>query len=278
MKQLSQEIDVFLPLLKSITRGKCAIALAGAHAKGLADDISDIDFHVFLDAPKSHSEITELFMDIADEGTLFVTEDFSGSAFGGIVSFFYKGNEVGVIVQLYSFISIRIEDCLAGKFEIIPQQWTTNGFFTYVSLGEVYHMKPLYDPNGFLAQLKEKIIIYPEKLRNAIIEEFRWRAGMWLHNFHYNTAIKRGDIFYTAPIVLHTLLDMVQIIFAINRVYFCGDKKYVKQLSAMEYCPPELLTNLQFLLTASSKVSDLQKQCDILRIILKDIDGKINFG
>jgi len=97
MKHLSQEIDVFLPLLKSITRGKCTIALAGAHAKGLADDISDIDFHVFLDVPKSHSEITELFRDIADEGTLFVTEEFNGSAFGGIISFFYKGNEIGIL-------------------------------------------------------------------------------------------------------------------------------------------------------------------------------------
>ena len=272
---IEQYINMFLPLLKGISRGKCAISLTGAHAKGLADDISDIDFHVFIDEPKSQDEIIEIFREVADEGTLYVPEDYNHPCYGGTISFYYKGNEVGIITQYYSFINKRIEECLEGKFEIIPQLWTTNGFFTYVGLSEIHYMKPLYDPDGFVAGLKAKTNPYPEKLRSAIIDHFRWRAGTWPDNFHYDTAIKRADIFYTSPIVIHTLLDMVQIIFAINRVYFCGDKKYVKQLSVMDYCPAALLDNLTFLLTASTNVDDLRKQREILFEIRDDIESRI---
>ena len=43
-KAIQKKIDNLVEVLKQTIEGKCAIALAGAHAKGTADASSAIDF------------------------------------------------------------------------------------------------------------------------------------------------------------------------------------------------------------------------------------------
>lgn len=64
-----QKIDELIGLLKQTAEGKCAIALAGAHAKGTADASSDIDFYIFAEQAKPFEERKRLIRSAADEGT-----------------------------------------------------------------------------------------------------------------------------------------------------------------------------------------------------------------
>jgi hypothetical protein len=75
---------------------------------------------------------------------------------------------------------------------------------------------------------------------------------------------------------LHTVLDVIQVVFAINEEYFTGDKKLEAVLSKLPYCPAELLENIEFLLSASHSTENLQQQCDLLCRIINDIERKIN--
>ena len=97
----------------------------------------------------------------------------------------------------------------------------------------------------------------------------------WFGNYHYESAIKRKDILFTAPIVLHTVLNFVQVLFAYNCVYFQGDKKLEEALSKLPYCPAVLLDNIEFLLCARSNVEILQKQYDILQTVRDEMSSKI---
>ncbi len=274
MDQATQKkIDNLVELIKQTTTGRCAIALAGAHAKGVADAASDIDFFVYADGAKPYEERLALVRAMADDGTdPWLDPDFSSTPWGGSMDFTYQGTPVEITARTVERTQKNVDDALNGRFEIIPATWTSNGYYTFIYLCELSFVKPVYDPDGLLANWQEQVRVYPEKLRESIVETFMGRASTWLYNFHYDSAIRREDLLFCAPIVQHTLLDLVQVIFALNRVYFTGDKKLEKMLSQMVYCPKALLENLEFLLTTPRDRAALEKQRTVLRGIYRELE------
>lgn len=168
-----------------------------------------------------------------------------------------------------------ISRCLKGQFEIIPQTCTSNGYYTFIYLSELNFLKPILDADGWFMDLKSQISSYPPALKPSIIQTFMRRAGTWIHNFHYRSAIVRKDILFIAPIVVHTLMDIVQMIFAMNEIYFTGDKKLETSLRAMPYCPKALLEHLDFLLQYCKDSAMLEKQAAILEQIYDELQNRI---
>lgn len=274
-QELQDKINRVVEILKKTVNGECALALAGAHAKGVADKSSDIDIFLFTDHPKSFEERERILREAADPGTspwISATLDYP---WGGSMDFSYEGTPVEVVVRTFQLMDKRLKECLNGQFEIIPQTWTSNGYYTFTYLSELSFIKPIWDPKGLLQRYQDYIKPYPSKLKASIMDCFFDRANTWINNFHYQSAIKRLDILFTGPIVLHTVLDMIQVIFAINEEYFPGDKKLEAALTKLSYCPQELLDNMEVLLCASRNQDQLQTQCDILRRVMKDIEAKM---
>ena len=273
---VNEKIDAIVALLKQTTTGRCAIALAGAHAKGVADASSDIDLYLFADGAKPYEERKAIISSAADVGTFpWIDESFDATPWGGSMDFTYQGTPVEVTARTIEKMDAGIADCLNGTFSIIPATWTSNGYYTYIYLCEASFIKPVYDPDGVIKRYNEQARVYPSKLKEAIIREFMGRADTWLDNFHYESAIRRADLLFTAPIVLHTVMDFVQVIFALNETYFTGDKKLEKALASLPYCPKELLDHVEFLLSAPRDPAALLKQRTLLREIRAALCAKI---
>jgi len=273
---MEQKIQALVELLKEMAEGKCAIALAGAHAKGTADAASDIDLYVFAERAKPRAHRLELICGIADQGTTPWVDDFDAAPWGGGMDFTYQGTPVEVVGRTLSRMEQVIGDCLEGKFEIIPATWTSNGYYTFIYLCELSFIQPVWDPDGVLADYQQRAANYPEPLRRAILETFLGRAGTWIENFHYESAVRRGDVLFTAPIVLHTVMDMVQVVFALNRVYFTGDKKLEAALANMPYCPEALRPNqLDILLASPRDPAHLERQRQFLRQAWNELSQRV---
>ena len=273
---MDQKIQALVELLKETTEGKCAIALAGAHAKGMADAASDIDLYVFAERAKPRAHRLELIQKAADPGTTPWVDDFDSAPWGGGMDFMYQGTPVEVVGRTLARMDRVVGDCLEGKFEIIPATWTSNGYYTFIYLCELSFIQPIWDPDGVLAAYQQKAAVYPEPLRRTILETFMGRAGTWMDNFHYESAVRRGDVLFTAPIVLHTIMDMVQVVFALNRVYFTGDKKLEAALANMPYCPEALQPKeLEVLLTPARDPVYLERQRQILRQAWDELSRKV---
>ena len=60
---MDTKIAELVEYLKGTVEGKCAIALAGAHAKGAADASSDIDIYVFAERAKPFEERKALLVE-----------------------------------------------------------------------------------------------------------------------------------------------------------------------------------------------------------------------
>ena len=273
---MDQKIQALVELLKGTVEGKCAIALAGAHAKGMADAASDIDLYVFAERAKPLEERQALIRSAADPGTTPWVDDFDAAPWGGGMDFMYQGTPVEVAARTLARMDRVVGDCLEGKFEIIPATWTSNGYYTFIYLCELSFIQPVWDPDGVLADYQKKAAVYPEPLRRAILETFMGRAGTWMGNFHYGSAVRRGDVLFTAPIVLHTVMDMVQVVFALNRVYFTGDKKLEAALEKMPYCPEALRPGqLDVLLTATRDPAHLKRQQELLQEAWEELSGRV---
>ncbi|MDA3730146.1 DUF4037 domain-containing protein [Niameybacter massiliensis] len=275
-RKIQEKLDCIIEVLKSTVNGECILALAGAHAKGVADENSDIDIFMFIQEAKSFEERKCIIEGIADAGTTpWISPSFEEYPWGGSMDFYFQGTPIETTVRTFAQMEKRIAESKKGQFEIIPATWTSNGYYTFIYLCELSFIKPIWDPQGILESYQKELKIYPKKLKQSIINCFMDRANTWLDNFHYESAIKRMDLLFTGPIVMHTVMDMIQVIFALNEVYFTGDKKLEKALKDMKYCPNELIENIELLLSAPRNSELLQKQCDILRSIREDLQVEI---
>lgn len=262
---LQQKLDALVQVVRQTADGPCAVALAGAHAKGMADAASDIDIFLYAQQAKPLAERRRLITAAADPGTTpYLDPDFEATPWGGSMDFRYQGTPVEVAARTLALTDRRLQEGLNGQFEIIPATWTSNGYYTFVYLSELHFVRPVYDPDGILAAYKQQVAQYPPKLRRTIANTFFWRANTWLDNFHYQSAIQRADIWFCGPIVMHTVLDMAQVVFALDETYFTGDKKLLRALAALPSCPAVLLENAALLMSAPPDRQQLAHQRELL--------------
>ena len=110
-KAIQKKIDNLVEVLKQTIEGKCAIALAGAHAKGTADASSDIDFYIFAEAAKPYEERKSLIRSAADAGSEpWIDVSFDATPWGGTMDFMYQGTPVETTARTLSAMDKAIAD------------------------------------------------------------------------------------------------------------------------------------------------------------------------
>lgn len=263
--ELQKKLDTLVEAVRETADGPCAVALAGAHAKGVADAGSDIDIYLYAEKAKPLKERRRILQALADPGTTpYLDADFEATPWGGGMDFRFEGTPVEVAARTLALTDRRLREGLAGHFEIVPATWTSNGYYTFIHLSELHFVKPVYDPDGILAARQQQVRRYPPALRRSIAATFFGRANTWLDNFHYQSAIQREDIWFCGPIVMHTVLDMVQVIFALDERWFTGDKKLLRALADLPGCPAVLLENAALLMSAPPDKALLAQQRSLL--------------
>lgn len=273
--EISAIVSEIIPVYRDFVCGEYAIALAGAHAKGVADVNSDLDMFIYTEGIQPYSFRKALIENIADNDDIYISEEIDKEPWGGIIDFFYKGYKIETNVRDIKNVRNVVDECLQGKIKIFPASWTLHGYYNYVYLSEIDFIKPLEDAYKVVYNLKQKLKSYPLNLKKTIINEFWCKSNQWLNNFHYISAINRMDSIYTSGIVQQTFHSIVQVLFALNEKYFSGDKKIEKQLSDLAFCPRCLIENIEFLLASNKKVNLLQQQRRILCDTVSEIEVEI---
>lgn len=273
MEQIIKELQ---NVLAQTAEGDYALALAGAHAKGCADPGSDLDFFLYLKEWKPFEERKRLIQGVMDpDKPCYLSQTLNENVWGSNLDFYYHGVPVETTVRSLSEVERVTEECLRGEFDVIPIGWTSHGYFTYVYLSELSFVKAIDDQTGILERLKQSCSPYPPKLRGSIIRRFMEAPRSWPGSFHYHTAIRREDLLFVSAIVKNMVLDLVQVIYAINETYYKGDKKLERQLREMAFCPPLLLEQLEFLLSCPRDREKLEQQRRVLSGIIGEVEEKL---
>src|SRR5699024_298100 len=127
--------------------GVVGIVLGGSRARGTHRPDSDIDIGVYYDESKG-----------------FNTKDIEKLALN------LNCYHVYPIFRDIKRVSEVIHDCLSGVVSIHYQTGHPHGYLNAMYIGELAICHILSDPEGILAELKQKTKPYPGKLKKAIIQ------------------------------------------------------------------------------------------------------------
>ena len=166
--------------------------------------------------------------------------------------FDYKAFRIECWLRSINQIDADLVACQRGEIRRDYSVWAVMGFFRHVVLADVQSMHILDDPDGILARWKGQVSTYPEPLRHAIVQRFMVEAAFWPENPHYESAIERGDVIYASAIVQQVIQGIIQVVFALNRVYFPGEKKLAEVSRTLPHTPVEFTKRIQFLSTLTS--------------------------
>ena len=89
-------------------------------------------------------------------------------------------------------------------------------------LAEMFHCRPLHDPDGALAALKAAAVPYPSRLRRQLVDEFLFEAAFALDTSRKSAA--RGDVFHVTGNLFRAAAALVQVLFALNERYLMNEK------------------------------------------------------
>ncbi|HYH79310.1 MAG TPA: nucleotidyltransferase domain-containing protein [Longimicrobium sp.] len=234
-----------LPLVRRFARGPCAVALGGSCAKAHGDAYSDVDIYLFADAVLPAADRDALVAEVLGPRAAPDSWGSDEPFVRGGTDFEHRGVRVEVWLRRAAHVEAAIDECLRGEIRREYVAWTVMGFFNHVVLADVHSLRPLDDPSGLLAGWKARVERYPEPLRNAIVRRFMGEAAFWPANPHYHTAIERADVIYTSGIVQMVAHALVQVLFALNRVYFPGEKRITESVARLERVPPAFAARLQ---------------------------------
>jgi hypothetical protein len=216
-------IDECVPLIRQFPAERYAISIGGSRGKGTSDGRSDVDFRLFWDQPAPGWP---------DQVAAFA------SFREAMVQWRAKGTEIdGCWIRKIADIDGWLDQWIEGK--IIPQDivWTVWGYYL---LPDIYHQQVVEDPFGVIAQWKERLKTYPAKLKKALLDKHLGSLRYWRNDYHYASKVQRGDVIFLAGLSARLVHDIMQVLFALNEVYFVGDGSNLEFARHFKHQPPQL--------------------------------------
>ena len=207
-------------------QGVKAIVLGGSRARGTHKPSSDVDLGIYYDpdSPLDVNVLGNVAGQLDDEHRADLITNIGGWGpwinGGGWLKI--QSHPVDFLYRDLGKVSAVIEDCLHGKVEIFYQPGHPLGFVSSIYLAEVGVCQPLWDPEGIIPELKKKIDPYPISLQNALIQKFAWEINFSLEIAR--KSVERADVTYAAGCCFRSVMCMLQVLFALNKMHWLNEK------------------------------------------------------
>ena len=237
--------------------GIIAIVLGGSQALGFATDTSDLDMGIYYSEKKPFDIecIKSIAKKYSIDGNPTVTGFYgwgpwvNGGAWINTVS-----GKVDFLYRQIEQVRSTIEKAKKGVWENDFDQQPPYGFSSIIYLAETHYCIPLYDPQKIMAELKSTVQIYPEKLKEAVIQQSLWSAEFTIAHAVYFAG--KHDLYNTMGCLTRAIKNIVTAIFAINEIYPMGDKRAVDILEKAGSSPANLKAQIKKILCVENDVAE----------------------
>lgn len=203
-----------------------AIVLGGSRARRTHTSSSDIDLGIYYDSHEllDLNELAKVAAKLDDEerpDILTGIGDWGPWINGGgwlrIQTF-----PVDFLYRDLNKVSAVIDACLNGNVEIYYQPGHPFGFSSSIYLGEIAICQPLWDREGLIEGLKNRISPYPIALQKTVIQTFVWEIDFSIGIA--KKSVERADVAYASGCCFRGVMCMLQVLFAINKEYWLNEK------------------------------------------------------
>lgn len=228
-------------------RNVAAVVLGGSYARGTAKATSDLDFGIYYTegSPFDTGRIREVAEKISSPGTPPTVTGFYewGPWVNGGAWIVTSQGKVDFLYRNVQQIERTIARASTGSYEHNYYQQPTFGFNSIVYLAETQCCITLADPSGAIARLKTAVERYPEELRRKVITDSLWLAEFTL--MHAQGFAENGDVLNSAGCVVRICYFLLHTLFALNRVYYFGDKGALETTEMFDRKPPDFAWRIQ---------------------------------
>lgn len=229
--------------------GVKAIVLGGSHAMGLATESSDLDIGIYYSeqTPFDVEKVRDIAKKYAHDDQPTVTNFYEwGPWVNGGAWINTVNGEVDFIYKNIEQVARTIDRAKDGIWETSFEQQPPYGFSSIIFLAETKQCLPLYDPEGIISELKERVKEYPQKLKQSVIQQSLWSAEFTLWQAEKFAA--KADVYNTVGCLTRALNNIVSALFALNEIYPMGDKRALSILEQAENKPANLTNKVNGLL------------------------------
>lgn len=233
-------VTAMLPMLHKLCDGQVSIAIGGSRSKGSADQWSDLDVYLFSTSVlpgQDRKRVVSTMLPTVCNVTAWGCDD---PFLEGGTDFTFEGVRVECWHRHEASVEEKLQASLSGEITRQYSPWAVMGFFDHAVLADIRSMQVVVDLKGALARWKTRVSSYPEALRRSLLHRFMRWAEFWPDNPHYHSAVARVDLIYTSAIVQHTLQALIQVLFALNREYFPGEKQLASTMDKLSLRPQGL--------------------------------------
>ena len=253
--EIGEAIREFTALLQSWDCGTRAISLGGSFGKGTFDDRSDLDFRLFHahDVPwpdRDPERWKPVWVLLKKWGQRGVKID-------------------GVWPRSIAEVDAALRRAISGEIKTDAKEWSIWG---YHLLTDVYNQYVIDDSQGVLAAWKRLLTPYPPALKQAVIKKHLGSLRYWRRDYHYANKVERKDVVFLASLSARLIHDLMQVLFALNEVYFPGDGTNFSFAEKFAIKPADLPVRVTAALYPSgANIFDVQ--CQILLALIDEVEA-----
>lgn len=242
-----------------------ALVLGGSYATGRANADSDIDIGIYYheNNPFDIQEIQKIARKYAKDNAPTVTDFYQwGPWVNGGAWIQTEAGKVDFLYRNVNQVRRTLQDAMEGIWENHYDQQPPYGFTSLFYLAEIEACKAIFDPQNVIQYLKSLVKIYPEPLKNKVIQDSLWAAEFSIINT--DGFAQSNDYYNTFGCFTRTLKAIVQALFAINEIYPISDKKAIEILEKADQKPKDLTRKVESILKAKVSLTDSLTQLNSL--------------
>ena len=181
-----------------------------------------------------------------------------------------KGQRVDFLYRDLIFTAQIIQECKKGLWQFDFYQQPPFGFHSYIYCAEIETCQILSDPQNIISKLKSEVDRYPQALKKAIINDFLWDAEFSLE--HCKKSARRGEILTVAGCLTRIVSDFIQVLYALNEVYFISEKKLFRQEASFRIKPINFSGRIEPLLgKIGHSVKEMERTVSEAERLFKDV-------
>jgi hypothetical protein len=252
---LQPVIDELLPLCRALGEGRRAVSIGGSYGKGTFDGTSDLDFRLFcerrISPPAAYAE-----------------------AYARVQAAIDRWAEQGVTidgcwVRTVGEIDEHLDRWVSGEGKPYDLVWTIWGYHVVT---DVYNQWVIDDRDGILSGWRARLASYPEPLKEAIVSERLESLRYWRQDYHYQHKVARGDVVFLAGLSSKLVHDIIQILFAVNETYYCGDGNNLVFAERFAHAPERFVEKVEAILYPGQGEAALTQQYDRLAALIDETE------
>jgi predicted nucleotidyltransferase len=222
--------------------GVVGVVVGGSHARGTADESSDLDLGIYYREPLDVEALRDLASALTGRPTDVAKPGWWGPWVNGGAwldvedTLDWPGGRVDWILRDLERVDSEVSRALRGEFSLHHQAGHPFGFLSTIYVGEAAVARVVADPHGELARLQARTTPYPDALRRALV---RW---LWEAEFSIEIArkpVKRGDAAYVSMCLAHAVGIMAHALHARDGRWVLNEKGLIDAATHLPSAPAD---------------------------------------